>query len=72
MGARTARLTQQQAEQLQENAVSRLTLAGERDIINYAKPIEMLNFSAIPSSEEITQQKILEELEKSSIGKEIL
>ena len=64
--------SQAEAEQLQEIAVSRLTLAGERDIINYAKPIEMLNFSAIPSSEEITQQKILEELEKSSIGKEIL
>ena len=72
VASRPAKLTQQQAEQLQENAVSRLTLGGRRDIINYAKPIEMLNFSAIPSSEEITQQKILEELEKSSIGKEIL
>ena len=33
VASRPARLTQQQAEQLQENAVSRLTLAGERDIM---------------------------------------
>lgn len=33
VASRPAKLTQQQAEQLQENAVSRLTLAGERDII---------------------------------------
>ena len=33
-------LSRQQAEQLQENAVSRLTLAGERDIIN-TKPVRI-------------------------------
>ena len=33
MASRPAVLSQQQAERLQENAVSRLTLAGERDII---------------------------------------
>ena len=44
VASRPAKLTQQQAEQLQENAVSRLTLAGERDIMKLDS-IELFNGS---------------------------
>ena len=65
-------LSQEEARELERFARQRLTFAGERDIINYAKPIEMLNYSAIPASEKITPQGIVEELGKSNIGNEIL
>jgi hypothetical protein len=49
VASRPAKLTQQQAEQLQENAVSRLTLAGERDIMREKskKPITPITDAAI-------------------------
>lgn len=65
-------LSQEEAQELERFARQRLTFAGERGIINYAKPIEMLNYSAIPASEKITPQGIVEELGKSNIGNEIL
>lgn len=40
--------------------------------INYAKPLEMLNFSSVSSSETVTPEKVIEELNRTAIGREIL
>ena len=64
--------TQEQAKKLQDSQLKLLTTPGKGSIINYAKPLEMLNFSDIPSSEIKTPERIIQELGKSNIGKEIL
>jgi len=69
------RFTQEQAQALELQQLSQyrgLTIPGKTDIINYAKPLEMLNFSDIPASETITPEKVIEELSRTNIGKEIL
>lgn len=64
--------TQEQAKKLQDSQLKLLTTPGKGSIINYAKPLEMLNFSDIPSTEIKTPERIIQELGKSNIGKEIL
>ena len=39
---------------------------------NYAKPLDMLDYSNIPSSEQITAEKIIADLQRTDIGKETL
>jgi len=48
-----------------------LTSSGGSGTINYAKPIGMLNFSGV-SSGSVTPEEIIEELNRTAIGKEIL
>lgn len=40
--------------------------------VNYAKPIDMLNYSNIPESETITAENIIDDLKKTDIGRETL
>ena len=54
-----------------EKSEKDLQFSDKNGIINYGKPIEMFNFSNVSSSN-ITPEKIIEELNKSAIGKEIL
>ncbi|MBQ8904858.1 MAG: hypothetical protein IJY85_00635 [Ruminococcus sp.] len=49
-----------------------LTSKSKNGRINYAKQLEMFNYSDIPSSEVLTPNMIINELNNSNIGKEIL
>lgn len=58
--------------EITENSANSLTNSGENGTINYAKPIEMLNFSNVTSSGDITPENVIEELNRTAIGREIL
>lgn len=69
------RLSPERAKTLQQAKLSQyrgLTNSSKNGRINYAKPLDMFNYSDIPDTEIITPKSIVAELEKSNIGKQIL
>lgn len=65
-------LSQDAAESLQNAVLSRLTLAGERDIINEAKVIDSMFYADDYEYRTYTKEEIIENLKTSEVGLETI